>query len=105
MRIVLDTNILVSALFWSGNERKVFRACVEGTHQSVTSPILLAEAERVLIEKFDYPKTDTAAFLGLVERASIVVTPDIRLDVVTDDPPTTASSSGPWSASRPHRHR
>lgn len=86
MRLVLDTNVLVSALFWKGNERRLLQLCFEGRHRIVTSPLLLAEAERVLVEKFSYPKDDTAAFLGAVARAAEVVTPRTPLAIVREDP-------------------
>jgi uncharacterized protein len=84
MRLVLDTNVVVSALFWNGNERRVLEACVEGSHAMVSA--LLAEAERILLQKFSYPKPDTAAFLRMVVRAADLVAPGESLRVVSADP-------------------
>jgi putative PIN family toxin of toxin-antitoxin system len=61
VRAVLDPNVIVSALLSpKGAPAKVFREWLDGGYDLVTSPLLLAELERVL----DYPK--------LLERVSKV---------------------------------
>lgn len=48
MRVVADTNTIVSGLLWSGNPRGVLNAARTGTLQLYTSADLLAELEEVL---------------------------------------------------------
>ena len=48
IRATLDTNILVSALLYPGNERKILEAAIEGKFKSITSPAILDELGRVL---------------------------------------------------------
>ena len=48
MRLVLDTNVVVSALLWSGNPRQLLRASVKAGVWLFTSGELLAELEDVL---------------------------------------------------------
>ena len=43
MRLVLDTNIVVSALVWGGTPYKLLQAATEGDIELFTSPALLAE--------------------------------------------------------------
>ena len=45
MRIVVDTNIVMSGIFWSGPPRDVLRACYSGTFQLVLSADVLGEYE------------------------------------------------------------
>lgn len=53
MRLVLDTNCVVSAFLWGGTPRQVLNAAVDGKCQLFTSGALLAELEDVLArEKF-----------------------------------------------------
>jgi uncharacterized protein len=53
MRVVADTNIIVSGLLWRGNPRRVLEAAREGTIDLFTSITLLVELEDVLSrEKF-----------------------------------------------------
>ena len=48
MRVVADTNTLVSGLLWHGNPWRVLDAARAGTLQMYTTAVLLAELEEVL---------------------------------------------------------
>jgi len=48
VRVVTDTNTVVSGLLWHGNPRQVLEAARAGTLQLYTSAALLAEIEEVL---------------------------------------------------------
>ena len=48
LRIVLDTNILVSAFFWEGNESRLLRKCKERHYSLILSLEILDELEKVL---------------------------------------------------------
>jgi putative PIN family toxin of toxin-antitoxin system len=52
VRVVADTNILVSALLFGGPPEQVFLAGLRGEIQLLISPSLLKEFEKVLKEKF-----------------------------------------------------
>jgi putative PIN family toxin of toxin-antitoxin system len=52
VRVVADTNILVSALLFGGTSEQVFLAGLRGEIQLLTSPSLLKEFEKVLKDKF-----------------------------------------------------
>lgn len=89
MRVVLDTNTLVSAIGWEGPSRKILLALREGRHHLVTSPDLLDELTRVL----KYPKLRSIAthpalpeILGWLYRADHVVYPAERIHVIQADP-------------------
>jgi putative PIN family toxin of toxin-antitoxin system len=87
MRIVADTNILISAfVFPGGPPERVFRHAVEGRVELVTSPALLAEFGRVLTEKFGWEPAMVEEAVALVVRHAEIVRPHRRVRVVTDDP-------------------
>jgi uncharacterized protein len=48
VRIVLDTNVIVSALIWGGKPLKLLELAAEGTITLCTSPELIAELADVL---------------------------------------------------------
>ena len=48
MRLVLDTNVVVSALIWGGVPYKLIEAAAAGDIELLTSPALLAELRDVL---------------------------------------------------------
>jgi putative PIN family toxin of toxin-antitoxin system len=52
---VLDTNVLISSLFFGGNPRRVVDLAAAGRFQAVSSIALLAELETVLLEDFRVP--------------------------------------------------
>jgi putative PIN family toxin of toxin-antitoxin system len=47
VRLVLDTNVVVSAVIWGGTPLKLLQAAVEGDVELYTSPALLAELRGV----------------------------------------------------------
>lgn len=50
MKIVLDTNVLVSGIFFSGPPRRIMDAWTEGVIQFVVSVPILEEYRRVATE-------------------------------------------------------
>jgi len=86
-RIVLDTNVLLSAFGWRGTPHEILRRTMEGQFCLLVSPTLLNELERVLsYSKFHNPEDEVAGFLlAITERAEIVFAPS-PLSPVTRDP-------------------
>ncbi len=52
LKVVLDTNILISSLFWKGNSRHIVDLGISGKINCITSPEILEEIEAVLYEDF-----------------------------------------------------
>ena len=87
MRVVLDTNILISAfVFPGGRPELVYRAALEGRITLVTSPSLLAEFGRVLSETFDWDASIVEEAVAHVARVGEVVRPIQRVEVIAEDP-------------------
>ena len=87
LRVVLDTNVLVSALFWDGNARVVQRRCGVGLLRSITSLDILEELDRVLEFKFGLPDDRRRKYLRSIAMTSEVVSIVGELKVIEDDPP------------------
>ena len=51
MRLVADTNVVISALLWRGAPHRLFRAAQDRALEFFTSPILLDELEEVLARR------------------------------------------------------
>lgn len=84
MRIVCDTNVLISALvFPGGPPDQVFELARAGQVEHFTSPDILAEFRKVLSEKFRYSETEAGEFVGSVVAMSTLVYPSLRLRVIT----------------------
>ena len=87
-RVVLDTNILISALGWDGNERKILKKCIQGDIQLIESLELLNELIKVLQrQKFNFISArKKAEFLKYLVEISELVYPKERLNLIIEDP-------------------
>ena len=54
MRVVLDTNVIVSGLNFPGNERRILDLALRGRFELFLSPFILEEVASVLGRKFDW---------------------------------------------------
>ena len=52
IKSVLDTNVLISSLFWKGASRRIVDLAIANKIKSITSPEILEEVEAVLYEDF-----------------------------------------------------
>ena len=86
MRVVLDTNVLISALFWNGNERELLLACKKRKHQLIVSPGIIEELDRVLTENFHLPQGKITEYIQNILFISEIVFPTGKTNVVKDDP-------------------
>lgn len=87
MRVVFDTNVLISAfVFPGGAPESAYRAALSGRVTLVTSPPLLAELARVLADKFGWEEAMVEAAVGQVARIGTVVRPRDTLSVIELDP-------------------
>lgn len=87
MRVVLDTNVIISALIFPGGPPEaVYRLALEGRIELVTSRPLLVELGRVLVEKFGWEGDRAEAAVSQVARVSEVVTPTEAVREIADDP-------------------
>ncbi|MFW6207031.1 MAG: putative toxin-antitoxin system toxin component, PIN family [Gemmatimonadota bacterium] len=85
--VVLDTNVLVSALGWDGPERRVYRLVTRGSLRLLLSRALLEELERVLhYPKFQLEVGEIRSFVDGVRAAATMLVPRRRLRIITDDP-------------------
>ena len=85
MRVVIDTNVLISALFWAGAPRRVVDLAAGGRFQAVTSPELLAELEDVLAESSGVPQDRLDLILRDVLSYAELVVADEQPDITVRD--------------------
>jgi len=63
-KVVLDTNVLISSLFWKGPSRHIVDLAIANKLKSVTSPEILEEVEAVLYE--DFPQVPYDKIEGII---------------------------------------
>ena len=87
MKVVFDTNILVSALvFPGGRADAALRRIVEEQDQLIISKAILAELLRVLGSKFSRDSEELAHVAVFLSELALTVKPRRRLRVVKDEP-------------------
>ena len=87
MKVVLDTNVLVSATLSDGPPYEILRYCEENTITVITSPGIIEETHDVLNrDKIPFSENQVDEFIEKVMAISRVVSPEIDLTVVDDDP-------------------
>lgn len=86
MKAVLDTNVLMSAIFFGGTPGRILELWREGKLKLAVSPDVVNEYEQVARRlAVRYPGVDPTVLLGLIVRNTEVVT-DVPLpDQVCDD--------------------
>ena len=86
IRVVLDTNIYISALMFGGLPGSLLDLALLQSFSLVISPALLDELDEKLRLKFEVSGEDTSIIRAKLENNAEIVRPDIILDVIKDDP-------------------
>jgi putative PIN family toxin of toxin-antitoxin system len=83
MKIVLDTNVLISALVFPGSKPdKILDRVRQGEIELVLSPFILSEFARVLRDKFGFSKRETDDSVGAVSVIACLITPNEQISVI-----------------------
>ena len=86
-KVILDTNILISALGWKGNPRKIFNKVIQGEIEFVSSDEQFAELSKTLdYPKFGFTEEHKDRFKSLILETATFVKPLEKLDVIKKDP-------------------
>ena len=87
MRIVCDTNVIVSGMLFGGHSRTILTAVAQGRVEAFTSPALLHELREVLQRrKFRLKPEQVDAVMELVRESFTGVDSGTEFSVIADDP-------------------
>ncbi len=87
MKVVFDTNVVVSASFWRGAPIDCLAAWAQGRCEAVASSALLAEYHETLEElRLDYPKIKPVEWVPALTESAELVFPVERATGATTDP-------------------
>lgn len=86
MKVVLDTNVLVSGIFYSGPPFEILKAWRDGKLQLAMSAEILKEYQRVMDELArQFPGVDASEFIDLLMvEAEIALAPPLPKPVCSD---------------------
>lgn len=89
MRVVFDTNVLISALITTGKPKELFHIAAEGQIQLIISKDILKEFSEVSkdqrIRKYA-DEEDIITFLKVIDRAAKIIKVKSRFKVINEDP-------------------
>lgn len=83
LRVVIDTNVFVSAFIWGGNPEKIIKAWLKGKFVLLISPILLAEILLVL-ERLGMDVREIQQTRDILERHGLKVSPSKKITLCRD---------------------
>jgi putative PIN family toxin of toxin-antitoxin system len=92
MQVVLDANVLISAVISShGAPAQILTLWEEERFDLVVSQPILKELERVIHypriqQRYNLPEEDVARFLQLIRGGAIVVEPNVEIEAIERDP-------------------
>lgn len=89
MKVTLDTNVLVSATFWTGNSFKIIKLIDDKKIQCILSEEIIEEYNRVansdeIIEKVENKSLMVSKIVENVISDSLIVMPALKLNVIED---------------------
>ncbi|PTD93813.1 putative toxin-antitoxin system toxin component, PIN family [archaeon SCG-AAA382B04] len=86
VRVVLDSNVLISALGWDGKPKDCFDLMLNDEIISFISPDLLEEFSKVMdYPKFGFTKEEKEKFLEIFLEKALIVKPENQIEVLKED--------------------
>ena len=87
LRVVFDTNVLVSAIGFGGKPWNCLVLAFIGDVEMVTADAAIAEFERVLgYDRLPFTEAEQEQYPELIRTEATVVDPDTSVQVIDDDP-------------------
>lgn len=84
-KVVIDTNIFISALLGSKKCNFIYEEFKKGKFILITSSDLLVEIEEVIKRiKFNFKKGELEKLIFLIKKRSIIITPNKKINIARD---------------------
>lgn len=83
-RVVIDTNIIISSVFWRGRPYEVVRKGILKEYQLVISNAILDEVVDKLRNKFHFPEEGIQKLADILLIHSHLIEPTSKFDIVRD---------------------
>jgi len=84
-RLVIDTNILISALGWNGKPRQLFKQIIDQRYELFISIKQIEELRRVLdYPRLNFSQSQKTRFLRILEETAAIIDTRLNLNVADD---------------------
>lgn len=84
IRVLPDTNIIISSVFWRGHPYEVIKKGILGEYQFVTSAEILDEVVDKLRNKFKFPEESIQELVDILMNYCYIIDVTSKFDVVRD---------------------
>lgn len=84
-RVVLDSNVLISALHFGGKPEELLLLANEGSIELFLSAFILEETARNLKEKLGWEERAIRDALTIIKAVATLVQPKMRLQIISQD--------------------
>lgn len=86
-KVVLDSNVLISAIVFGGKPRQILQSIIRGKVGLADLEVILEEVKAVLTgRKFQFPSPVVHAVMTEIRIMSELVEPQVRIDKIKRDP-------------------
>ena len=86
VKVVLDTNVFISSIFWRGNPHKIVELAIDNKIEICISSEILVELEKVLKRDFEESSEFVERQIALILEYVKIVKPVNKVDIVKADP-------------------
>ncbi|MGA1796604.1 MAG: putative toxin-antitoxin system toxin component, PIN family [bacterium] len=84
IRVVIDTNVIVSALNFGGKPNEVLQLANKGLIKLFISPFILEEVSNVLIKQFQWSESKANNTIKMIKEISTLVEPTKQLSIIKE---------------------
>lgn len=86
VKVILDTNILVSALVYGGNPKRILELTLSQRVTAFISPPILAELIDVLLRKFHFSQRQVYTLERKIKESFYIIYPTLSVSILFDEP-------------------
>ncbi len=86
MRVVLDTNVYISAILFGGNCEEILRLAGLGSFELMSSKSTIIELKGILEKKFRWSKKQVLETIAYIKNITTEVKSGIEVSIIRDDP-------------------
>lgn len=86
VKVILDTNILISALGFGGKPREIFKLVLNKKIKAISSRVLLAEFDDVISKKFPKLASEMDRIQKQFRKNMKIVKPSHSVHILKDEP-------------------
>jgi len=84
IKVVIDTNVIISALNFGGKPDKILQLANEGKFKFFISPFILEEVSSVLIKQFNWSEIKVKSAIEMIKEISTIGQPTKKLSVIKE---------------------